>query len=1323
MLSRKFFYCLLLVISFPFILHAQIPDRLKQTYWDFVKLNNAGQYQAAILQGKILAQEPKFPYAYGQLAFAFEKAQQLEQGLAYFDSLRQQSPDNLYVYYAIAVLEKSRKKFEPAVSNLKACIKLDPQYAQAYWQLCEVYDALKDLETPANYFRALLREDSSNAAAYYGLGYIFYLKKEWTPATEYFSKSLALNPDLPFAYYLKGVAHANHKDYQKALESWDKGKNIAAKLNDIQLQGMMTGNVGNAYHDMGQWQKAIPYREEALQLAHAIGDRRQEERHLSNLSNSYKSLGQFDKALEGYQKAMAVAKEIDDKRFQETLLGNMSGVYIDKGDYKTGSDYGIQALRMAEARSDSYSVSIHCWNIGAGHAQQADYQPALRYYERALTIKKELGDKRSVGSLLGNMGNVYKEMGDIAEAIDLYTQSLQIAREISYKPLEELALGRLGYAYNGLSEYSKAIGYLDHAIALAEELGDVSSKGTFLGNLGRAYTELGNFAEALEKLNAAIAIHEKIGNLRGAIPHYINIASIYDMRGDYLRGLDYEKKALAMAQEIGAKDYLAKALETIGVFYHKIGDSDEALKYFQQALQIDQDIGLKQGEVDVLAGIGSIYEARGEDAKAEEVFKKSLALARAIGNQESEGNALAHIGALHEQRKKYAEALSYYEQALVIAQKIGQKEQEGARYLDIGNVYLLKDALPTALAFFQKTSEVAKQLEAFDLTYQALGGIAGVHAKQNLYDDALRHYNQALDLIESVRGRLQIESYKSTFLERKISIYEEVIALLHRQGKFEQAFTYLQRFRGRSLVETLAEARADIRRGVDSLLLAREYELQQQLNAKAQYRMQLLGRKHTDEQAAVANKEIEDLLRQYQEAQAQIRSASPSYAALTQPQPLSVQEIQQQVLDEETILLEYALGEERSFLWAVTPTTLNSFALPKRAEIDSVARRVYDLLTARNRSLTSETEEQKERRFVQTDREMAAATAALSQILLGPVAKLLGNKRLLIVSDGALQYIPFGALPVPQLTVISNQLSVNGKTSLKTDHWSLNTDYRPLILDHEIVHLPSASVLAVLRRELASRQPAAKAVAVLADPVFASADPRVKRDKNIAVKPAEKDSTLLATGPVLESALLRSVREMEIGELPRLLFSRREADGIIKHVSAGEGKKAFDFAANRATATSAGLSRYRIVHFATHGLLNSKHPELSGIALSLVDEQGKPQDGFLRLHEIYNLNLPAELVVLSACQTALGKEIKGEGLVGLTRGFMYAGAARVVASLWNVQDKATAELMKRFYEKMLGKEKLRPAAALRAAQIEMGKTKSWRAPYYWAGFVLQGEWR
>jgi len=279
-----------------------------------------------------------------------------------------------------------------------------------------------------------------------------------------------------------------------------------------------------------------------------------------------------------------------------------------------------------------------------------------------------------------------------------------------------------------------------------------------------------------------------------------------------------------------------------------------------------------------------------------------------------------------------------------------------------------------------------------------------------------------------------------------------------------------------------------------------------------------------------------------------------------------------------------------------------------------------------------------------------------------------------------------------------------------------------LIAQHEVVTAPSASVLAVLRREMTGRQHAPKAVAVLADPVFRNDDPRINSN-HIGVEIERAKQLHASTGELTGgSEIERSARDAGLSSFVRLRFSRQEAETIAAFASRQERLTALDFAASNATAQSADLGQYRIVHFATHGLLNSQRPELSGIVLSLVDERGQAQDGFLQLHEIYNLKLNADLVVLSACQTALGKEVKGEGLIGVTRGFMYAGASRVVASLWRVDDRATAELMKRFYQGML-KDRLRPAAALRAAQVSMLKEKRWLAPQYWAAFTLQGEWR
>src|SRR5262249_54628772 len=306
--------------------------------------------------------------------------------------------------------------------------------------------------------------------------------------------------------------------------------------------------------------------------------------------------------------------------------------------------------------------------------------------------------------------------------------------------------------------------------------------------------------------------------------------------------------------------------------------------------------------------------------------------------------------------------------------------------------------------------------------------------------------------------------------------------------------------------------------------------------------------------------------------------------------------------------------------------------------------------------------------------------------------------------SGALSYLPFAALPAPE------------------DKKRPAGDYEPLIAKHEVVSIPSASVLSIIRREMAGRLRAARSVVVLADPVFEASDPRLASAKNgnsSGETPAQAADAEL-------SELTRAVRTMNFSDaragFTRLAFSRQEAESIFALTPRGTGLKATDFSASHALAMSRQLSQYRILHFATHGMLNSERPELSGLVFSLVDQDGNPQDGFLRLHEIYNLQLNADLVVLSACETGLVEEIEGEWLIGLKRGFMYAGAPGVVASLWNVDDLATAELMKLFYQRML-KDGLPAGAALRAAQLEMSRQKRWASPYFWAGFVLHGEWK
>jgi CHAT domain-containing protein len=631
---------------------------------------------------------------------------------------------------------------------------------------------------------------------------------------------------------------------------------------------------------------------------------------------------------------------------------------------------------------------------------------------------------------------------------------------------------------------------------------------------------------------------------------------------------------------------------------------------------------------------------------------------------------------------------------------VGERLGEAITLNNIGEVYRLLGETQKALDKFDEALSLSRAVTDRNLESVILLRIARVEQKRGNLTQARQTVERAIGLIESIRTNTASQELRASYFAFRQEFFEtyiDVLMRMHEQnpgaGIDAVALAVSERARARSLLELLNEARADIRQGVDGSLLERERSLQQRLNAKAAAQVSLLNRKHTPEQAAAAVKEIAAITAEYEEGQAQIRVRSPRYAALTQPKPLGLTEIQQQALDEDTLLLEYALGEKRSYLWLVSHRSIESYELPPRAEVEAATRRVYELGAARPK------------RGAPADPQLIAQAKTLSNMLLGPVAPRLGGKRLVVVAPGALSYLPFAALPAPE------------------DEKRPAGDYEPLVAKHEVVSIPSASVLSIIRREMAGRQRAAKSVAVLADPVFEASDPRLASAKN------GNSSGETPAAPAADeelSGLTRAIRTMNFSDaragFTRLAFSRQEAESIVALTSKGTGLKATDFSASRALALSRQLSQYRILHFATHGLLNSERPELSGLVFSLIDQEGKPQDGFLRLHEIYNLQLNADLIVLSACETGLGKEIKGEGLIGLTRGFMYSGAPRVVASLWNVDDLATAELMKLFYQRML-KDGLPAGAALRAAQLELSGQKRWASPYFWAGFMLHGEWK
>jgi CHAT domain-containing protein/Tfp pilus assembly protein PilF len=999
---------------------------------------------------------------------------------------------------------------------------------------------------------------------------------------------------------------------------------------------------------------------EALPLWRNAGDRQMEADTLAHLAINNVNLNEVSKGLEYFDQAALLYRALGKRTDEADMLTSLGSTYYTQGEMQKALEYLHQALLLREMTKDVLGESVTLTVLGGVYEALGQPEKALANYNRAMPLSRTAGDLRSQAYLLNNIGVLHAKTGKLHEALEYLKQAPPLYHAANARSEESQALTTIAGVYGDLGERQKALESLNRALPLAREVGDKYAESYTLMRMGTNYNAIGEKQKALDHYNQALELSRIAGDRRGQANILAFIGAFYSALDEKQKALAYYNQVLGLVRGAGDRRSEAGALTNIGEVYAALGDRKKALDYYNQSLTIRREVSDRLGEAVTLAVIGSLYASAGEIEKGVDALTRSLTLRREMGDRGGEASALTRLGIVFRTTTENEKALKHFDEALSLWRNVGDRGSEAS----------------------------------------VLYNIAGVSLERGEYLKARESIEAAVNIAESVRNKFASQDMRTSYSASVQQYYASNINILMRlhkerpaEGHAARALQVSERARARTLLESLGEARAGLRHGVDEQLLESERDLLQKLNARAERQSRLLSRKDVTDEFAALQTELTKLTTEYQNIQTEIRRKSPRYAALTQPTPLTLSEIQNNLLDDDTILLEYALGDDRSFLWLVTKTSLNSYELPKRAEIEASAREVYALLSDTKRAQGSEINAQYQ-----------AAVRKLSDILLAPAAAQLKAKRLVVVSDGAMQYIPFSALPVP---AGSSQNSVT----------------EPLASIFEIVSLPSASTLAVLRRETGNRTRVSKTVAIFADPVFSDRDERLEAVKIGLPKGDEKTTASLGgTRSFLERAY--NWRGETDGELvlPRLPFTRREADAILSAAPAGSALTALDFQANRQTALSQNLSAYRIVHFATHGLLHSEHPELSGVVLSLVNEKGQPVDGFLRLNEIYNLDLAAELIVLSACQTALGKEVKGEGLIGLTRGFMYAGSPRVVASLWKVDDVATAELMKIFYQKML-RGRMAPSAALRAAKIQMMKQKRWNAPFYWAAFELQGEWK
>lgn len=913
------------------------------------------------------------------------------------------------------------------------------------------------------------------------------------------------------------------------------------------------------------------------------------------------------------------------------------------------------------------------------------------------------------------------------DALATFQEALTITEQTPHAALNIDSRNGLGAAYNRLSKCAEAQTFLQQAITLSEQNSYPAGKAEALLTLSQCQN-YSDHALALRTAQEALALWQSVGRKRGVAQSYVAVgeyqlaqnnlteaARSYETALNLWRELNVASEQAEMLISLGFVEYRKGAWQNVFTFLtqaqnlldekaepYKMGQITsgmaeafvesglpeigldkyrEALEYFRQAQN-------SRAVIVTIWAVGKAYYISDKYPEALDNLQRALADAESIKEPTIVAMCNDFLGRTFSAMNDRVAALRHFELALGLYTRVGNSMEAARVRALIGRVYQQQGKVEEARKYYQRALEAFRSLSDHVNQSATLYALGRLELEQNNLDVAEDYLRQSIEVTENMRRVSTSRDLTAAFSARVHERYQNYIECLMRKHQMEpaqgfavRAFEANEAARGRSLAELLRATETNLVPGLDPQLGEQEKSLRQSLKVKEDYKVALLGREYKKEELAALELELAHIEAEYKQVIETIRARHPTYQQMTQPVALDVRQIQEKVIaDDQTVLLEYSLGVDNSYVWVVTRNSIKSYQLPAQALINAASQKVYNLLKTPPGTDTID--------------ELTPAVQSLGQMILSPVNTELNKHRIIVVADGALNYIPFQILPAP------------------------SDNNEPLVDDYEVINAPSASILDGLRQKAARRQPT-KMLAAFGDPVFAS---------NYAQLTNTDTGEQLAAMQALETRNLRhALRDIELNGdsfdpsvLKPLFYAKRELAYLRDVASGGETLVATDFAATREQLLNTDLTQYAILHFATHGLLDPKRPENSGLVLSTVSRDGRAQNGFVGLQDIYALRAPVDLVVLSACQTALGKDVRGEGLLGLTRGFLYAGASSVVASLWKVDDEATAELMKQFYTNML-QNGMTPAEALRAAQNSIRHRPEWRSPYYWAAFTLQGD--
>lgn len=1003
---------------------------------------------------------------------------------------------------------------------------------------------------------------------------------------------------------------------------------------------------------------------------------------------------------------------MSNSRLLKTLAASLVLLIFSASVSMVGQSYSAEELALREEAEAAAAKRV--WNKDSVLRAQTLLISASKHWRLAANSSRSSACLREAAEL-------HFRLNTPALAIPLLKEALKAQSDTASEVLATLALAEIK-----LGDLPSARQYSDRSVRAAETSGSVAAA----AYASYVAAELAYFSRdnknMIALLDRSVELYQKSGDPLGEADALTNLAYGYVMSGDRLRGSNIAERAAAIARGGGDTRRLAFALialgdanermgdwnrafevfkeaesyfpegldhfekailfDRFGVYFETYDDIENALDYYRRAYLLFESLGDRSGTSQLLTVSGQMLARLGKHDEALENMRKGLAVSQTPKDPYTFAFASESIGDLYKERGDLTLAKQHYTTALEHFRQVGIRHSIASAHQKLGETFWLSGEMEKAREQLESALAINRQIMSRIAEAENLYSLALIDRAEGKRLSAEAQVSEAIRLTEYIQAESADPRMKRSHFARHAKRYEFLIDLLldrpDRSIELEtvrKALFAAEQLKARTLTDNLLRSDASLYADAPAELLESDRKVRIALNAKSDKLTDLLDRSPESAEIPIFESEIKKLQAEADAIRAEIRRKSPLFSAFKDQPPFDVADFQSNSLDPNAVLLEFFLGTESSYLWLVTNTELKVFTLPAKDEIGAKVGALRSMLDAR-RPQGDESIEHRLQRISDADAKYVAAARELSNTLLGPVADKIIGKRLIVVPDGKLNYFPLSALPMPN---------------------SSSDD--PLLLTNEVIYQPSAQTYALMQtigREPSSRN---KDLLVFSDPVFNSSDERLT---GIAVAQTQPD----------EPYRFRLVESFS--SLSRLLASKTEAETVAGTV--GESDLFTGFDATRERLLSTDLADYKVVHLATHGFLDPERPELSSLVLSRYDQLGKPIDEAIRMHDIYSMKLNADLVVLSACETGTGKEIKGEGVMGLNTAFLQAGARSVVSTLWQVEDNAANELMKEFYGRMVS-DGMSPSAALRAAQIKLYNDPQFRSPFFWAAFTVHGD--